>query len=59
MKPEHTYCFYMSNGEHIMMDADDIFAYSDEVILQKSVNGARKTFLHVNTKYLMAWEIVR
>ena len=58
-KPEHTYQFYMSNGEHIMADADNIFAYSDEVILQKTENGVKTTFLHVNTNHLMAWEIVR
>ena len=59
MKPEHTYCFYMSNGEHITADADHIFVYSDEVILQKEENGTRKTFMHINTAFLMAWEMQR
>jgi hypothetical protein len=49
----------MSNGEHITADADHIFVYSDEVILQKEENGARKTFMHINTAFLMAWEMQR
>ena len=55
-KPKHTYCFYMSNGEHITVDADDIYPRDEEIALCKDVEGEPKIFMHVYNKYLMACE---
>ena len=29
MKYTHTYCFYMNNGEHLMIDADEMIVCDD------------------------------
>ena len=59
MKPEHTYCFYMSNGEHIQTDADEIYQRDDEIALSRIVDGELKVFMHVSNKFLMALEEIR
>lgn len=57
MKPKHTFCFYMSNGEHIMTDADTLEVFEDSVLLQK-VDQAQP-FMQIFKSNLMAWEVIR
>lgn len=57
MKPEHTYCFYMSNGEHIMTDADTLEVLEDSVLLQKEDQA--QPFMQIFKSSLMAWEVIR
>lgn len=40
MKPKHTYCFYMSNGEHIMTDADTLEVLEDSVPASEGRSGS-------------------
>lgn len=51
-KPEHTYCFYMSNGEHITIDADSLT--ENPTYIHAILNG--ETLMAVSKAYLMAWE---
>ena len=57
MKPEHIYCFYMSNGEHIMTDADTLEVLEDSVLLQKEDQA--QPFMQIFKSSLMAWEVIR
>lgn len=58
MKYEHTYCFYMTNGEHLMIDADDITICDDFVKAHRD-NDGDQIFFVVYKKDLMAWEVIR
>lgn len=55
MKPEHTYCFYMSNGEHIMTDADRLEENATYIHVIKEDD----VFMAITKEYLMAWEQIR
>ena len=57
MKPKHTYCFYMSNGEHIMTDADTLEVLEDSALLQKADQA--QPFMQIFKSSLMAWEVIR
>ena len=57
-KYEHTYCFYMTNGEHLMIDADDMTVYDDFIKVHRE-KDKRRNFMAVYKKDLMAWEVVR
>lgn len=57
MKPEHTYCFYMSNGEHIMEDADNMDVLDDCVLLHRECEA--QPFMQIFKSSLMAWEVIR
>lgn len=57
MKPKHTYCFYMSSGEHIMTDADTLEVLEDSVLLQKEDQA--QPFMQIFKSSLMAWEVIR
>lgn len=57
MKPKHTYCFYMSNGEHIMTDADTLEVLEDSVLLKR--NDQAQPFMQIFKSSLMAWEVIR
>ena len=59
MKPKHTYCFYMINGEHLMLDADSMFGREGRIELEKLIDGIPTVFMVVYRKSIMAWEIVR
>lgn len=52
MKPKHIFCFYMSNGEHIMVEADDLIETSDSI--RAACNGTE--ILIVSKAFLMALE---
>lgn len=58
MKLKHTYCFYMTNGEHLMIDADDMTIYNDFIKAHRD-NDDGQIFFVVYKKDLMAWEVVR
>lgn len=58
MKFKHTYCFYMINGEHLMIDADDM-TICDDFIKAHRDNDDDQIFFVVYKKDLMAWEVVR
>ncbi len=57
MKPKHTYCFYMANGEHIMVDAEEMDVLDDCVLLQKADQA--QPFMQIFKSSLMAWEVIR
>ena len=57
MKPKHTYCFYMSNGEHIHVEADLLIDCTDHYELLKE--GDDKIFMQIFKSNLMAWEMNR
>ena len=57
MKPEHTYCFYMSNGEHIMEEADSMDVLDDCVLLHRESEA--QPFMQIFKSHLMAWEVNR
>ena len=57
MKPEHIYCFYMSNGEHIMVEADLMVDCTEHYELYK--DNDRKPFMQVFKGSVMAWEVNR
>lgn len=57
MENKHTYCFYMSNGEHIMEDADTLEVLEDSVLLQKADQA--QPFMQIFKSSLMAWEVIR
>lgn len=56
-KPEHTYCFYMTNGEHLMIDADSMDVGTEILTLHK--NEYEQPFMFVYVKDLMAWEAIK
>ena len=56
-KPAHTYCFYMVNGEHLMVDADSMDVNPEILILHK--DEYEQPFMFVYVKDLMAWEAIR
>ena len=58
MKFKHTYCFYMTSGEHLMIDADEI-TIRDYYIEVRREKDDGKTFMVIYKKDLMAWEVVR
>ena len=58
MKYKHTYCFYMVNGEHLMIDADDC-TITDDLIKCHREEDEDQIFMVVYKKDLMAWEVVR
>ena len=57
MKPEHTYCFYMKNGEHLIIDADSMTVHDEFITLDKHEHTTN--FMCVYKKDLMAWEVIR
>ena len=57
MKPEHTYCFYLSNGEHIMEEADSMDVLDDCVLLHRESEA--QPFMQIFKSHLMAWEVNR
>ena len=58
MKFKHTYCFYMTNGEHLMIDADDC-TICDDFIKCHREKDEDQIFMVVYKKNLMAWEVVK
>ena len=58
MKFKHTYCFYMTNGEHLMIDADNANIYDDFISVHREKDGDQN-FMVIYKKNLMAWEVVR
>ena len=54
---EHTYQFYMMNGEHILIDADRMNVLDDCILLY--IKEADMPFMQVFKSHLMAWEAVR
>lgn len=58
MKFKHTYCFYMTNGEHLMIDADDMTVCDDFIKVHKEKDGG-ENFMVIYKKDLMVWEVVR
>lgn len=58
MNYNHTYCFYMTNGEHLMIDADDMTICDDFIKLHRDKHGD-VCFMNVYKKDLMAWEVIR
>ena len=58
MKCKHTYCFYMTNGEHLMIDADDM-TICDNLIKVHREKDDDEIFMVIYKKDLMAWEVVR
>ena len=58
MKFKHTYCFYMTNGEHLMIDADDCIVGDDYIQVHREKDGDQ-IFMVIYKKDLMAWEVVR
>lgn len=57
MENKHTYCFYMSNGEHIMVDAEEMDVLDDCVLLKR--NDQAQPFMQIFKSSLMAWEVIR
>lgn len=58
MKFKHTYCFYMTNGEHLMIDADNMTICDDFIRVCRDKDGD-EVFMVIYKKDLMAWEVVR
>ena len=58
MKFKHTYCFYMTSGEHLMIDADNITIRDYYIEVYREKDGG-KYFMAIYKKDLMAWEVVR
>lgn len=58
MKFKHTYCFYMTNGEHLMIDADDMIVCDNFVKVHREKDG-NENFMVIYKKDLMAWEVIR
>ena len=58
MKFKHIYCFYMTNGEHLMIDADDM-TICDDFIKAHRDNDDDQMFFVAYKKDLMAWEVIR
>lgn len=58
MKFQHTYCFYMTNGEHLMIDADDMTICDDFIKIHRE-RDEDQIFMVIYKKNLMAWEVVR
>ena len=58
MNFKHTYCFYMTNGEHLMIDADDMTICDDFIKTHREKDGDQ-IFMVIYKKDLMAWEVVR
>lgn len=57
MENKHTYCFYMANGEHIMVDAEEMDVLDDCVLLKR--NDQAQPFMQIFKSSLMAWEVIR
>lgn len=57
MENKHTYCFYMANGEHIMVDAEEMDVMDDCVLLKR--NDQAQPFMQIFKSSLMAWEVIR
>lgn len=55
---EHVYCFYMTNGEHIMVDADDMTICGDYFKLHREKDD-NQVFMNVYKKDVMAWEVIK
>ena len=58
IKFAHTYCFYMTNGEHLMIDADDCIIRDDYIQVHRKKDN-NEIFMVVYKDNLMAWEVVR
>lgn len=58
MKFKHTYCFYMTSGEHLMIDADEITVRNYYIEVRREKDDG-KYFMVIYKKDLMAWEVVR
>lgn len=58
MKFKHTYCFYMTNGEHLIIDADEMIICDDYIKVHREKDGD-EIFMVVYRKDLMVWEVVR
>lgn len=58
MNYKHTYCFYMTTGEHLMIDADDMTICDDFIKLHREKDDDQN-FMVVYKKDLMAWEVIR
>lgn len=58
MKYAHTYCFYMNNGEHLMIDADDCIVGDNFIQVHREKDGDQ-IFMVVYKDNLMAWEVIR
>lgn len=59
VKPKHTYCFYMTNGEHLMIDADEMNVDIENEIISVFKEPYDVPFMQVFTNNLIAWEAVR
>ena len=57
MENKHTYCFYMTNGEHIMEDTDSMDVLDDCVLLHRECEA--QPFMQIFKSSLMAWEVIR
>lgn len=58
MKFKHIYCFYMTSGEHLMIDADGMTICNDSIKVHREKDGG-EIFMCIYKKDLMAWEVVR
>lgn len=58
MKYRHTYCFYMTNGEHLSIDADEMTICDDFIKVHREKDGDQ-IFMVVYRKDLMAWKVLR
>ena len=58
MKFKHTYCFYMTNGEHLMIDADGMTICDNYIRVCRDKDGG-EVFMVIYKKDLMAWEVAR
>lgn len=58
MKFKHTYCFYMTNGEHLKVEADGLTICDDFIKAHRDKDG-NEIFMNVYKKDLMAWEVIR
>ena len=58
MNYAHTFCFYMTNGEHLMIDADDMTICDDLIQVHREKDND-EIFMVVYKSNLLAWEVVR
>ena len=58
MNYAHTYCFYMTNGEHLMIDADDMTICANFIKVHREKDND-ENFMVVYKNNLLVWEVVR
>ena len=57
MNFKHVFCFYMTNGEHLIVNADEMIICDDFIKLHREQDGDG-IFMNVYKKDVMAWEVV-